>query len=162
MINHLAWTMTEMGELREALGVYREAEKLMRELLGAEHLNMANLLSNMGITYFNCEEYRAALSCHEQALAINRRLLSPDGRHAVVAQSLDNAASCHNKLGAFRRAFELQREALQIRLALYGGEEHVEVATSYDNIASNLYDEGAFAMTLEYYEKELRVRRALA
>lgn len=30
VINHLAWTMTEMGELKEALEVYRQAEKLMK------------------------------------------------------------------------------------------------------------------------------------
>lgn len=59
--NHLAWTLTELGDLENALKYYKEAEKRIKKILGNCHLNVANLLSNMGVTYFNCEKYEESL-----------------------------------------------------------------------------------------------------
>ena len=65
--NHLAWTLTELGDLENALKYYKEAEKRIKYILGDCHLNVANLLSNMGVTYFNCEKFEESLDCHKEA-----------------------------------------------------------------------------------------------
>ena len=91
---------------------YKEAEKRIKKILGNCHLNVANLLSNMGVTYFNCEKYEESLSCHKEAYEINSKILGQT--HSLIANSLDNIACVLSKNGKAKEAVIFIKKTLKI------------------------------------------------
>ncbi len=152
--------MDTIGGLYQRIGVYdraqpllEEALKLRRQVLGAEHSDVAASLNHLGEVASLKGDYAGSESLFRQALAMRRKLLGE--QHQDVAESLNNLGHLLVDRGKFNEAELMLREALALRRKLLG-EEHAEVAISLNNLGRLMSDTGKF------HEAELLYRQALA
>jgi tetratricopeptide (TPR) repeat protein len=103
-------------------------------------------------------KYAQALTLHEQALEIRRRLLTDD--HAETANSYNNVATDLNAQGKSAQAQPLSEKALEICRRLLT-DDHPFTADCYNNLAMNLKTQGKYTQAQPLYEKALEIRRRL-
>jgi tetratricopeptide (TPR) repeat protein len=103
-------------------------------------------------------EYAQAQPLFEQALEINRRLLSND--HPDTALSYNNLAANLNAQGNYAAAQPLYEKALVIRRRLLS-DDHPDTAQSCNNVAANLNAQGKYAQAQPLFEEALAIRRRL-
>jgi serine/threonine-protein kinase len=137
-----AGMLTLFGRIYRRLGVYDKAQPLLEQALvsghaafGAEHVDLAQTLQDLGTVLADKGDYAAAAERFEQALAMRRKLLGNE--NADVAITLSELGRVYQDLGFNQRAEPLHREALRIRRAVLG-EEDRETAVSLSDLASVL------------------------
>jgi tetratricopeptide (TPR) repeat protein len=120
---------------------------------------LAQLLNRIGNYLWSREiDVRFAAELIEQALTIRQRL--HDGDHPVVAESLNDLASCLSKLGERRRARELHEQAVSMSQRLYPG-DHSHVAISMGSLANDLRELGEVGRARELDEQALAMFQRL-
>ena len=132
-----AAVQTAIGKVYRNLGLYDQARQLLesslkqrRELLGAEHLEVAESQHELAIIY-NIQGNPRAEDLHQRALETRRKLLGMD--HVEVARSLLDLGNHQLYLLRPTRALPYLEQALSI------GEERLEpaeVATVMESIAA--------------------------
>lgn len=93
----------------------------------------AQLLNHAGSLLLQQEQYLAALSLFERALAISEKVLGPN--HPSTMSSLNNLASLYQAQGNYTQALPLYKEALAISEKMLGS-SHPETANLLNNLAS--------------------------
>ena len=86
--------LTILGKAIFSVGLaHTDNVQIEKESLGGEQTNTdaATSLNNLGLVYFNQEEYDKALPLFEKALQIRQKLLGDE--HPEVATSLSNLGS---------------------------------------------------------------------
>ena len=144
-----ATLMNTIGDVYRRLGLYAEAEALLKMALeirtrdlGEEHLDVAESLDSLGRLKFRRGEYEAAEPLLLKALELRRRLLGTN--HPDVAASLMNVADLSRNRGAEEKAEALFRQALKMRRELFG-DHHPDVAASLSSLAVVLQEKGDYA-----------------
>ncbi len=137
-----AGMLTLFGRIYRRLGVYDKAQPLLEQALvsghaafGAEHVDLAQTLQDLGTVLADKGDYATAAQRFEQALAMRRKLLGNE--NADVAITLSELGRVYQDEGFNERAEPLHREALRIRRAVLG-EEDRETAVSLSDLASVL------------------------
>ncbi len=110
---NLATNLTSQKKFDEADGIFRSAIELSTELFGAEHHNVAIVMTHYGRMYFLKADYRRAEEILRTALQIERKVL-PAG-HSESAQTLVTLGIVLTKNGKAKEGEEYLREALVIR-----------------------------------------------
>lgn len=123
----------DSGEVLEAVGAYREALEVRRELLGPEHPKVATALNHLGDALEDSGDSAAAEPFYRQALEMRRRLFGE--HHEAVAESLNQLGLLHHQRRELDRAEPLYRRALEMRREILGP-QHPEVAVSLNNLAA--------------------------
>ena len=85
--------LTILGKAIFSVGLaHTDNVQIEKESLGGEQTNTdaATSLNNLGLVYFNQEEYDKALPLFEKALQIRQKLLGDE--HPEVATSIENLA----------------------------------------------------------------------
>jgi len=165
-----------IGESYAGLGRFDEAERLLRSalevrvaLLGREHADVAQSLSDMAALNQQRGNYDLAETQYREVLAIRRKLFG--AVHALVADSLLDLATVLTLKGEFASAYEAAAQALSIREQLTGknGIETAAVLTKMGEIVSGQGDfrraEQFSARAFDLYKQRLGsndVRTALA
>jgi len=149
-----------IGTTYEALGLYDEAEPLLRsslrhrqERFGYGHEEVAKSLNNLAHLLHKRGDYEAAEPLFREALAINRRLFG--SAHEEVAANLNNLGLLLCEKGKHVEAEQLYREALALNRKLFGEDSHM-VTLGLNNLAVLYQDTG------EYAAAEPLLREALA
>ncbi len=155
-----------VGGLYHSLGLPDQAEPplrravaLRREVLGAEHADVAQSLNALGGVLDSQGQFDEAQALFEEALNIRRtRYRAP---HAAIAESLNDLG----QLLLFARqdfagAEPLLVEALDMRRRLFAP-PHRDVAESVHNVALLDQLRGRYADAAELYRESLSMRRAL-
>jgi tetratricopeptide (TPR) repeat protein len=96
----------------EAEPLCKQVLQIRRQVLGAEHPDVAASLNNLAGLYRDQGKYEQAEPLCEQALQIRRQVL--DERHPDVAQSLNNLAVLYQDQGKYEQAERVFEQALQI------------------------------------------------
>jgi len=152
--------MTVIGSVYLQLGLDRDAEPLLdraldrrRQLLGAEHPDVADGLVALGHLHRQRSELDAAEHLYADALALREKALGP--ADPKVAHALNNLARVNWNQGRYREAEPLYRRALAIWEGSLGP-DHVDVAHGVNNL-------GLLCWTMGRYEEaEPLLGRALA
>jgi tetratricopeptide (TPR) repeat protein len=149
---YLGWTATGQGRLEEGLQYHRRALALAEQTFGPEHPRLAELLNQLGRTFYLMGRFEEALDHHNRALAIQEKTLGH--RHPSVALSLVG-------IGRALRGLERQEEAFDYfrrSLALYEevlGPDHLELANPLEDIGSVLASRGEYGPAISNFERAL-------
>ncbi|CAF3716370.1 unnamed protein product [Rotaria sp. Silwood1] len=91
--NALGWVYQDNGELEEAMKFYKNAEKIGKHLLDADHLANAQTYSNMGNCHLERSQFEDARKCYNKALRILQIHLPRDHpRVGVILNDLGNVS----------------------------------------------------------------------
>jgi tetratricopeptide (TPR) repeat protein len=157
--------MDTMGFVYKSLGLYPEAGGLLtdaldrrRNILGADHPEVALTMSHLAEVLSLQAKYDVAAPMYQQALETQRRLLGAQAPE--VADTLVGFADLLTAEGRFREAEILLRESLDIRRRVIGN-EHLDVARSMENLGMNFYDQGNYASAEAMLREATDMRRRL-
>lgn len=143
------------GQYALALPLATRALAIREKVLGPEHADTANGLSNLAGLRQAMGQYAQALSLYARALAIRERVLGPE--HADTANGLSNLAGVHQAMGQYAQALPLYQRALAIREQVLGP-EHANTATSLNNLANLHRTMGQYAQARPLYTRALTIR----
>ena len=139
----------------QALENYEKSLKILLEIFGESHSNVATIYNNIGTVYFYQGDYARALENYELSLEITMEIFGEN--HSDVATIYNNIGLVYSNLGDYVKALENNEKALKIELEIFG-ERHPSVATSYNNIGTVYSNQGDYARALEYHEKSLKIK----
>jgi serine/threonine protein kinase/tetratricopeptide (TPR) repeat protein len=144
-----ATLMDTMGSVYDDLGLYDQAEGLLREsleirkrVLGNENPDVAASLHDLAKVLYRKNNYDEAEGRYREALAMRRKVLGNE--HPDVAETLNFLALVIDEKGDYDGAETLLREALAMRRKLFGN-EHPDVAMTLNGLAGVLDDKGDYA-----------------
>ncbi len=152
LLIHVGNYLVDSGWLQEAEPLLQRALQIREQLLGPEHLDMAECLHSLGWLYGEQSRYRDAEPFFQRVLHIRERLLGPE--HLDVAESLHRLGDLHFEQGHYKDAEPFFQRALIIREHLLGA-EHIDVADSLDNLGL------LYLMQGRYQEAEPLLQRAV-
>ncbi len=148
-------TATAEGNYEESLGYAEHALAIQETSLGAEHIDVASALHNLGIVLNDKGEYPGARSHLERALAIKERVLGPDHPELVnTLSSLGVAAVYSGDYPAARSFFERALAVAEQGL----GPTHLLVAQVLANLGALAGMEGHYEQSRDYLERALPIR----
>ncbi len=157
--------MNKVGLLYEKLGMFDQAESLIRQalntrrsLLGGSHLGVAESLQGLGVVLTDKGEYGEAETHLRDALAMHRKLLGSE--HADVADDLNDLGLMLQYKGQSDEAEKCFREALAMHRKLLGNEQP-GVAGDLNNLAMVLQAKGQLDEAEKLYREALAMSRKL-
>ncbi len=119
------------GDLEGSERQLREALRLRRLALPADHPSLGLALNNLGSTLENLGRWEEAELLHREALAIWQRVYGPE--HHRIGLSASNLATVLQGMGRFAEAESLFRVTLDIDRKVYG-DEHSEIGLDLRNL----------------------------
>ncbi len=168
--------MEAMGRVYQKLGLYREAESLLRRSLELRRrlpagmggmgemgemggvADLARTMNYLGEVLDEKRELKEAEAALREALALRRAALGE--RRPEVAESLNNVGAVLWAQSDYAGAERFYREALQLRRELFGL-EHAEVAESLTNLAVLHHTQKDYARAEPLYVEALAIKRKL-
>jgi tetratricopeptide (TPR) repeat protein/transcriptional regulator with XRE-family HTH domain len=144
--------LVDRGWIQEAEPLLQRALQIREQLLGPEHLDVAECLHSLGWLYAEQSRYGEAELFFQRVLHIRERLLDPE--HLDVAESLHRLGDISFEQGRYKEAEPFFQRALLIREHLLGA-EHLDVADSLDNLGLVYMRQG------RYEEAEPLLQRAV-
>jgi serine/threonine-protein kinase len=137
--SNLGIVLSENGDFAGAEQQFSAALELRRELLGDDHLLVAESFNNLGVLMGIQGEFARAEPMFREALAVRRRVLGAD--HPTVAESLNNLGRLLKEMGQFDESETLYREGLRVERERLG-DDHPRVAILLGNLANLLKEKG--------------------
>lgn len=139
-----ATLMDTMGNVYNELGLYDQAEALLREaletrrqILTRDSPEMAASLASLAKVHYRRNDYEAAEARYRDALAMLRRLFGND--HAEIAETLNFLGLTVAERGRYDEAETLLRESVAMRRRLPAGEQP-DLAMALTGLAGVLDD----------------------
>ena len=121
MANNYAVTLLESaGDPTGALELLEEVLTVRRRMLGNEHPETLDSITNLALNYMEVGRYEAALPLSEEAVALTRGTLAGPDRVEGTAHAIGSLAAVLHLMGEPRRARQLHEETLQMRRRLLG------------------------------------------
>ncbi|WP_412516232.1 tetratricopeptide repeat protein [Actinomadura madurae] len=170
-LSWLGTTLTQTGQLAEALPVEQEAVQIRRELAEAYpdryRPDLAISLSNLGVTYSEMGRPTEALPVAEEAVQIRRELAEahPDRYRSHLAEGLTNLGVTYSEVGRLAEALPVEQEAVNINRELaeaYPDRYRPDLASSLANLGAMYSEVGRPAEALPVTEEAVQIFRGLA
>jgi tetratricopeptide (TPR) repeat protein len=95
-IYNLATVLRKQGKNREAETMYRQALKLGKDFLGAEHPNTLSTMSNLALVIDDLGQYVEAEELQRHVIELRERLLGP--QHPKTLQSKEYLAELQQRM----------------------------------------------------------------
>lgn len=160
-----ATLMETMGSVYTSLGLYSQAESLLRSALdkrialyGENHLEVARSMDKLGQVLKLKADYENAEEMYRGALALRREMLGDE--NVDTARSIYELADLLGRMGNFAAAEPLFREALALQIKLIG-EHSSEVAQCLEGLGLNLYDQGNYNDAVPLLRDAVAIQREL-
>lgn len=135
-----------IGKTHLRLGDYAKAEPVIRRALsvreayfGADHVQVADSLNDLGVVLKDLGRYEAAEQALIRAVQLRRNL--PDADDADLAISVEELGRLLREQGKLAEAKVLFEEGLAIRRSVYG-DDHGETLSSLNSVAMMYRDLG--------------------
>ncbi|MBU7012682.1 MAG: tetratricopeptide repeat protein, partial [Theionarchaea archaeon] len=130
----LGWILEDVGKLREAVGCYKQALSIDKEVYGERHPAVATDLNNLGGAWDALGDAKKAITYYEQALSIDKEVYGE--RHPSVATRLNNLGMAWDALGDAKKATEYIQQAHDIFQEFYGDHHpHTKITKEWlDNL----------------------------
>mmetsp|Transcript_28949 Transcript_28949/g.61157 ORF Transcript_28949/g.61157 Transcript_28949/m.61157 type:complete len:793 (-) Transcript_28949:78-2456(-) len=161
----IATTMNNVGRVHYMLGdhtaaltTYIEAYTLRKDLLPANHLDLAASAYNLGQTHHQLGNLDEAMKLYVEFYDIVSNYLGSS--HRDVAIILKCMAQVHHDKSEYKEAAGLYYESLQTTKAALG-ELHPEVASTLNKIGNMYYENSDFERAIKAYEEGLIVEQAV-
>jgi len=162
----VAETLGGLGELAYMKGDYERAETFFRRRLDTlrplspgQDEALADTLNDLAMCIqLTRADYAGAKALTSEALALRRKLFVVP--HPKIAQSLNNLAMVHYRVGEYDAAEPLFRESLSMNRALFG-EVHPEVSANLNNLALVARDRGDYSRADELFAQVLALDRQI-
>jgi CHAT domain-containing protein/Tfp pilus assembly protein PilF len=154
-----AYALYQAGNYAKAIPFAQRALAITEKVLGPNHPEVAEKLSNLASLFFKLERYADAEPLYKRALAIRMSALGPD--HLTVASDWNNLALLYDALGRYPEAIMSFQRALAIEEKALGS-NHVDVAPWLQTAATAYIHDGQYEAaerlckrSLTIYEKAL-------
>jgi tetratricopeptide (TPR) repeat protein len=132
-----------MQSLQESLSIKRKLNG------GKDDVKVAQILSHVGILYYEIGELLAAVTSFEEALSIYRSHYADDTKPSVViAETLANIGAIRSKRQQYNKAIVALEEAMMLQIVEYG-DGHPAVIGTMDSLAYAYSKHGSPETTLE-------------
>ena len=158
-----AAVLTTIGTTYEGLGLLDPAERYLgaaletrRRVLGAEHRDVAQSLSNLAGIMRDKGDLQSAERLDRDAIAMFERLGLKDSVDAIQARGA--LAGVFQELGKLDEAERLHRETLALERRLLG-DDHAFVASSLNDLAVVLGQKGDWAGAVPLHREALEIIR---
>ena len=155
LLNEVGHFLDESGQYADATSFLEQALTMREQVLGKEHLDVAQSLNNLAEHYRYQARYADAEPLYQRALAIRQQELGFE--HPDVATSLNNLARPYHHLVQYAEAKSLYEQALAIRKRVLGS-KHPDVADTLNDLALLYYDQGEYIQAKQLYEQALSIR----
>jgi len=157
--------MDTIGTVYRQLGLYREAEPLVRKALeirenqlGMEDLQVARSLTNLALLFERQGKYPEAAQYSQRSLEIQKKRL--ESGHPEIATSLHLLGRIYHRQVKFKEAESLYKQALEIREKALGP-NHPDVAESLNDLGALYYLQSQFGQAEQSYKRALTVRESV-
>ncbi|KAH3766484.1 telomerase protein component 1 [Pelomyxa schiedti] len=117
----------------DSLPLYQEALKIVKKLYGNQHVEVANLVLNIGQVYYAMGKLEEAEALYNESLELRVKLQGY--LHEKTAIAYTNLADIHKKRLELAKAIDLYNQALDINTRVYG-DQHPTVASDLVNLAN--------------------------
>ncbi|MEM1209048.1 MAG: tetratricopeptide repeat protein [Planctomycetota bacterium] len=145
-IHNTAQTLNYMGRKDEALGLFTERERLLRDALGDDHLEVADPVAARGHVHKDQGRYAEAYEAFHEARRIYE--LHP-GEQVNLTTMVVMMADCLDELGAYPSAVAMHQEARELQIE-YFGEDTDWVAANTERIGYTLNKAGEYEAALTW------------
>jgi len=136
-LSTLAKYFKSLKRYKHAKPLSEEALQLCEQLMGAEHIETAQQLTNHANLLYCCEQLDEALPLFERALHLKQKILGD--LNPITYNALDQLASVHYDSGNYPTALMLYREVLETHRTIARqsrtGQAGPEVAVAMVNLA---------------------------
>lgn len=156
-LHQQAYALGQKGQYIEAIALGVRAIKLMRAQLAPDDPNLAVALTNLGSWYAAINNWRDALTCYAQGLALKIRNEGPDS--PGCAKTLCRAAHCHQELGEQAAATDQYRQSIAI-FDQHPDANPVLYITAVRGLAFLLAEAGRNPEALRYMRQGVRLAAA--
>jgi eukaryotic-like serine/threonine-protein kinase len=153
VIGRVYWSI---GSYDEAIPILEQAIALRDSLSDEPGADLALSHFTLGSVYHDLGQYRQALPHFERAVHIFRS--DPDHVSAEYATSLESLGYVEDARRNYSKAESLHREALDIRLHVYGT-DHPDVARSHYSVAISRSHQGDLDNAIAGHREALRIFR---
>ncbi|MGH3832882.1 MAG: tetratricopeptide repeat protein, partial [Pseudonocardiaceae bacterium] len=159
LLDRAAIYLVTRGEPQPARALFERVYQLNRDLLGDDHPDTLNSVSNLANDLRELGEHQRARQLDEETLTRCRRVLGDD--HPRTLNSASNLANDLRELGEHQRARQLDDDTLARRRRVLG-DDHPHTLNSAHNLALNLRELGEHQRACQLDEETLgRYRRVL-
>ena len=125
-----------------ALGVY--SNKLVN------HINLATIYNNIGLTYVGLEKYQEAINNYVKAKDI--LLDSEEANPHYIGRLYNNIAHCYSVIGLHNKAIIFYKKSI-LQLQEYIPEDHLDFVKAFNNIAESYIEIGEMVSAHNYFKK---------
>lgn len=157
-LGRLAVAVDDMGDLRQAETLDREALAILQRLGASESAVGISIRADLARILQGLGQSEAAEALYRETLAMQRRLEGDRG--AGVASTLNNLGVLLGQRGDWAAAAPLHREALET-IRSVRGPEHPEVASAMSTLGAVLEEMGDLPGADELYRGSLALRLKL-
>lgn len=152
-LNSLAHIYDEIGRYKEARAVGERSLALQQAELGADHPEVATVLTNLGNIASDEGDLALAIKYYERSLAIRETTVPAGDDPSLLANVINNLGTIAQDQKRYDDALALHRRALAIREAI--DPESADVAMSLANIAAADRAKGDHVVALAEYRRSL-------
>lgn len=150
--------LAQIGELRDAHDLERDALRVKEEVYGPLHPDVASTVGNFGNVLMQMGFHDEAREQHERALTIFEDVYGSD--HIEVGLASGNLGNTLAQLAELDSARGYQELALRLK-ATYYGEDHSETALTAGNLGNVLAQMGDIAAACEQLERALAIKQRI-
>jgi CHAT domain-containing protein/Tfp pilus assembly protein PilF len=146
------------GKYDEASPLAERVLEIRERVLGPEHPDVSEALTNLARLYEKRAYYTKAEALYQRALTIWVKVLGPE--HSKVAAPLNNLANLYMSEDEYAKAEQLYQHALTIREKVLGP-EHPDVAATLTNLAALSTYTGDYAKAEAVYQRALTINEKM-
>ena len=158
VMNNVGRVHCTLGDHMAAFQTYVEAYELRKELLPANHLDLAASAYNLGQTHHQLGNLDDAMTLYTEFYEAVSKYLGSS--HHDVAIILKCMAQVHHDKSQYEEAAKLYYKSLTATKAALG-ELHPEVASTLNKIGNMFYENSDFDAAIKVYKEGLAVERAV-
>jgi tetratricopeptide (TPR) repeat protein len=155
-MDNLTSAVASEGKYAQAAALDDQIMHIRQHVLGPEHPDTLNSMSNLALDYVDEGKYQEAKKLHSQTLQLQRRVLGPE--HPATLRSIHNLANDYRDEDDNRQAEALDSQLLEIRRRVLGP-ENPDTLWSMGNLALDYRDEGKFVQAEALDSQTLELRR---
>ena len=131
VLHQIARIKSAVNQYNESIEINKEALKIRTNILGANDVEVAKSLNNLGNALNFTGKYQEALETHKQALNIRINYFGED--HIETVPSYINIGNSYSYMSNYQSALEYYEKALKIRTEVLG-KDHFSIAQILNNM----------------------------
>ncbi len=153
---YLACHLREIGSFNRSRHYFDQAFRLLNEILGAEHPELAGFREQIGYLEVRLGNYPAAQQQYEQALTIRQQTFGLE--HPETAESLHDMGTLSWRQGDYKTARQYLEQALAIREKTLPP-NHIDIGSNFNVLGLVHLRTGSYDQAQYFLERSLEIRR---